>query len=42
MSRLSLVKSLVALDIVEVDEEKDNLTNNLTSKLAAKIMAEFL
>ncbi|MEM4270530.1 MAG: arginase family protein, partial [Candidatus Pacearchaeota archaeon] len=39
-SRLSLLKNLKALDIVEVDSENDK--NKLTIKLAAKILAEFL
>ncbi len=42
MSRLSRVKNLKCLDVVEVDIEKDKKTNFITSKLAAKIVAEFL
>lgn len=39
-SRLSLLKNLKALDIVEVNAEKDK--NGETAKMAGKILAEFL
>jgi len=41
--RLRLLKNLKAVDIVEVDSEKDSAKNNsITIKLAAKILSEFL
>jgi len=40
--RLSKIKNLHALDIVEINSEKDESNNNLTLKLGAKILSEFL
>lgn len=42
LSRISLMKNLKALDIVEVDSEKDKKNDSKTIKLASKILAEFL
>lgn len=42
VKRLSKVKNLKGIDIVEVDEKKDKSTGFKTVKLAAKILAEFL
>ncbi|MFA4953247.1 MAG: arginase family protein [Candidatus Pacearchaeota archaeon] len=42
MQRISKIKNLRAIDIVEIDSEKDKKNNNLTVKLGAKILSEFL
>ena len=42
IQRLSKVKSLRAVDIVEINAVKDEKFNNLTIKLGAKILSEFL
>ena len=40
IQRLNKIKNLKAVDLVEINPEKDK--NNLTVKLGAKIVAEFL
>jgi len=40
--RLSKIKSLRAIDIVEIDFEKDKKFNDITIKLGAKILSEIL
>ncbi|MEA3329869.1 MAG: arginase family protein [Nanoarchaeota archaeon] len=40
--RLALLKSLKAIDIVEIDCEKDKQKENITVKLGARILQEFL
>lgn len=40
ISRIKLLKNLKALDIVELNPDKD--INNMTSKMAAKVLAEFI
>jgi len=40
--RLNKVKNLRAVDIVEINAEKDEKNNNLTLKLGAKILSEFM
>ncbi|MCH7567844.1 MAG: arginase family protein [Nanoarchaeota archaeon] len=43
VSRLSILKNLKAIDIVEVDSEKDKKQyDSMTTKLASKLLAEFL
>jgi len=42
MSRLSLVKNLKILDIVEINSEQDLKKERITIKLGAKILGEFL
>ncbi|MBU1136057.1 MAG: arginase family protein [Nanoarchaeota archaeon] len=41
ISKLKLMKNLKALDIVEVDVEKDKKYEKITTKLASKILSEF-
>jgi len=40
--RLSKLRSLMAIDLVEIDSENDKCNNNITVKLGAKIINEFL
>ncbi|MFH1501153.1 MAG: arginase family protein [archaeon] len=40
--RIAMMKNLKAVDIVEVDSEKDKKKDNVTVKLAAKIVAELV
>jgi len=42
VKRISKIKTLRALDIVEINSEKDKLKENITVKLGAKILSEFL
>lgn len=42
LSRLALVRNLRALDIVEIDSEKDKEKGNITLKLGARILGDFL
>jgi len=42
MQRLNKIKRLRAIDIVEINAEKDKRFNGLTVKLGAKILSEFL
>jgi formiminoglutamase len=42
VQRLNKVKSLKAVDIVEINSEKDKEKGNLTVKLGAKLLSEFL
>lgn len=42
VQRINKVKSLKAVDIVEINEIKDKENNNMTIKLGAKILAEFV
>jgi arginase family enzyme len=40
--RLSKIKNIIAVDLVEIDSERDKNFGNMTVKLGAKIMGEFL
>ncbi len=40
--RLALLQGIRGVDLVEIDEEKDNLYSNIGSKLGAQIIWEFL
>jgi len=42
ISRINKIKTLRAVDIVEINSEKDKKFNNITIKLGAKILAEFI
>ena len=42
IQRMNKIKNLRAIDIVEINSEKDKQNNNITIKLGAKILAEFL
>ena len=42
VKRISKVKSLKAVDIVEINSERDKKKDNITIKLGAKILSEFL
>jgi arginase family enzyme len=42
LQRINKVKNLKALDIVEINLEKDKQFNNLTSKVGAKILSELI
>jgi len=42
IQRLNKVKGLRAVDIVEINEEKDKQNNNITIKLGAKLLAELI
>ena len=42
ISRLSILKNLKAIDIVEINSDKDKNNSSITIKLAAKLLAEFL
>ncbi|MEX0932649.1 MAG: arginase family protein [Candidatus Pacearchaeota archaeon] len=42
VQRLNKIKNLRAMDIVEINAEKDKEKNNLTLKLGAKILSEFI
>lgn len=42
IQRLNKVKGLRAIDIVEINSEKDNENNNLTVKLGAKVLSELI
>ena len=42
VQRISKMKNLRAVDIVEINETKDNENNNLTLKLGAKIVSELI
>ena len=42
IQRINKIKNLRALDIVEINEQKDKERDNLTTKLGAKILAELI
>ena len=42
MDGLNKIKSLRAVDIVEIDSHKDKTKDNLTVKLGAKILSELI
>ena len=42
ISRISMMKNLKAIDLVEVNSEQDKKNGNISIKLAAKLLAEFL
>ena len=42
MQRINKIKNLRAVDIVEINQEKDKNFDNMTLKLGAKILAELI
>ena len=42
MQRIAMMKNLKAVDIVEIDSEKDKKHDGMTTKLGARILAEMI